>query len=90
MATLASPGRSDSKSKLWELKQRLERCWELSVDWSLYPDHVTKVTTNVISVLCGVQLEATCITPVPIRRLVYIIISNLLLQQPLTHSPVFV
>lgn len=41
MAHLPSPGRSESKAKVWELKQRLHKCWDLSLDWSLYPHHIT-------------------------------------------------
>lgn len=43
MAALVSPGRGESKAKVYELKQRLQRCWELPLNWSLYPDHITKV-----------------------------------------------
>jgi hypothetical protein len=45
MAALSSPARPESgKTKAWELKQRLHQCWELSLDWNLYPEHIiTKV-----------------------------------------------
>ena len=44
MASLTSPGRTESQAKVWELKQRLQRCWDLSLNWDLYSDHITKVS----------------------------------------------
>lgn len=43
MASSCTPGRTDAKSKLMDLKERLERCWKLNLDWSLYPEHIKKV-----------------------------------------------
>lgn len=43
MATVSSASRAESKAKVWELKQRLEKCWDLPLNWSLYPQHVTEV-----------------------------------------------
>lgn len=44
MATFSSPGRGDLRAKLVDLKGRLEKCWKLSLDWSLYPEHIRKAS----------------------------------------------
>ena len=36
----ASP---DNWSKLRETRQRLEKCWKLDIDWSLYPQEIKEV-----------------------------------------------
>ena len=47
MATLSSPGRGDPRAKLVDLKGRLEKCWKLSLDWNLYPEHMKKASYHV-------------------------------------------
>jgi hypothetical protein len=34
----------ESWAKLRETRKRLEKCWELDLDWSLYPQSLKKVT----------------------------------------------
>ena len=41
---MASPRRIDTK--LWELQERLEKCWGLSVTWNLYPKHIKDVSLS--------------------------------------------
>ena len=38
---MASSG--DSWEKLKETRHRLEKCWEMDFDWTLYPDIIKKV-----------------------------------------------
>ena len=33
----------DNESRALELKNRLQKCWDLDVNWTLYPDFITKV-----------------------------------------------
>lgn len=43
---MATPNRMDGKLRAWEMKERLERCWKLHLDWSLYPPHVRTVSID--------------------------------------------
>ncbi len=36
----------DSWAKLKETRQRLEKCWEVDINWSLYPSSLKEVCTK--------------------------------------------
>jgi len=40
---MATPKRLSEIDILLILKKRLEKCWELDIDWSLYPSFLKKV-----------------------------------------------
>ena len=42
---MASPGHKDPKqaSHVQELRKRLNQCWELDVDWKLYPSILKEI-----------------------------------------------
>ena len=33
----------DPHTRVWELKQRLEKCWDRPINWDLYPEHLKEV-----------------------------------------------
>ena len=43
MAAISSPKRAESQVRAWEIKQRLQKCWDHQVDWNLYPKHMKEV-----------------------------------------------
>lgn len=40
---MATPGRGEKIKLLMDLKERLDKCWRLSLEWNLYPEHIKKV-----------------------------------------------
>ena len=38
-----TPRKIDLESRALDLKNRLQKCWDLDLDWTLYPDFLTKV-----------------------------------------------
>lgn len=36
----------DAWEKLKETRSRLEKCWKMDIQWSLYPETITKVRNN--------------------------------------------
>ena len=59
MAAYKSPGRNDSQVKAWEMKSRLEKCWTLPLDWSLYPKHLKDVRRTLMKLACIHTVLAT-------------------------------
>ena len=45
-AISSSPSRRNAMSKLGELKQRLQHCWDLKLNWDLYAEPITEVCLN--------------------------------------------
>ena len=41
---MATPRKIDNDCKTLELKKRLEKCWELDLDWALYPAFLKEVS----------------------------------------------
>ena len=47
MASISSPQPSDKqKAAALQLSSRLKSCWELDIDWTLFPTALTEVNTT--------------------------------------------
>ena len=38
-----TPRLVDPHTRVWELKHRLEKCWDRPINWNSYPEHLKEV-----------------------------------------------
>ena len=44
-------------SKMKETGQRLENCWKMDLNWSLYPESLKQVSIHVFFLIVSLQLD---------------------------------
>ena len=52
--------RVEAKVKGQELKHKLEKCWSLMLNWSLYPTHVAEVSKHIGVIQLIFQFTVKC------------------------------